>query len=391
MRVTEGEIQSCVAKFFTDDGPVQPLEHGTGPLVTVIDNELNIIMDAQAIPTSNIGEWSTEIAIPILGLDDDMTATIVWVFESASGMHRLSQELIIEPQISHRVSDCVCMFMEPDQQGLTFDLVVPWHVRPTDTVDIYISLNNTPVAKYSSSDADVHVVAARSASTCYRLPIAGYPDILAPMAVNCVYTGGQLKDKRMASYKLWCCTPQMMVAATMVQDFCDRARLDNVIPELEYTQSDLMLYLYRGLASFNSLPPRVTSFTGTNMQGPFLESLVVMACTAALQAQYMAEGALSFDFSGQTVSLNMDRSPAIESTLGRLESELNSKVMPLRKLIGRAGVYSGDGSQGGRLLQGGSNFGRLSVSRNPLTRLQGNNTFAGYTQYNNIAYGVRRG
>ena len=42
-------------------------------------------------------------------------------------------------------------------------------------------------------------------------------------------------------------------------------------------------------------------------------------------------------------------------------------------------------------MQGGSNFGRLSVSRNPLTRLQGNNTFIGFTQYNNIVYGVRRG
>lgn len=391
MRVTEGEIQSCTATFVTEDGAVQPLEHGTGPLVTVVDSDLNIIMDAQAIPTSNIGEWSTEIAIPVLGLTDDMSATIIWVFESDTGVHRLSQELIIEPQVQHRVTDMVCLFLEPDQQGLTFDLVVPWHVRATDTVDIYISLNNEPVARYSTSDSDVQVVAARSSATVYRLPIAGYPSILAPMSVNCVYTGGQLKDKRYATYKLWCVTPQIMVAASMVQDFCDRARLDNVIPELEYTQSDLMLYLYRGLASFNLLPPRSTAFTGTNMQGPFLESLVILACSAALQAQFMAEGNLAFDFSGQTVSLNMDRSPAIEATLGRLENELNTKIMPFRKLIGRAGVYGGDGSQGGRLMQGGSNFGRLSVSRNPLTRLQGNNTFIGFTQYNNIVYGVRRG
>lgn len=144
MRVTEGEIQSCVAQFFNDDGPVQRAEHGTGPLIYRHRQRLNIIMDGlcqHQMLVSGVPRLQS-----VLGLDDDMVATIVWVFESASGVHRLS-EADCEPQISHRVGDCVCMFMEPDQQGLTFDLVVPCGMFGLLTPWTSTSADNMPVAK----------------------------------------------------------------------------------------------------------------------------------------------------------------------------------------------------------------------------------------------------
>lgn len=89
----------------------------------------------------------------------------------------------------------------------------------------------------------------------------------------------------------------------------------------------------------------------------------------ALSAQLQAEGAMAFDYSGAETQLNVDRTPSIEAALGRVESALTEYVKPMKTLLGRAGVVSGDGSQGGRFIDGSSQIGALSLTNSPTTRL----------------------
>ena len=104
------------------------------------------------------------------------------------------------------------------------------------------------------------------------------------------------------------------------------------------------------------------------MQGPLLNSWLICSCYYALGAQLQAEGALAFDFGGQTVSLNVDRTPAIESALGRIENEVENTVKPFKKLLGRTGILSGDGSAGGQFMDTSRALGVLGLSNTPLTR-----------------------
>ena len=389
--VIEGEVIQLQQRFKDSDGnPLMPLDFGNGPLITVVDADYEILVEANAIPAQDPGVWVYALTAPILGQRDAVDVTVMWCFEHAEGTSRHSTTLTILPQVEHRISDIVFL---AEETGTTFDIVVPWKVRPQDRVDFSISLNNNTVAKYHTGESDVELLNAFSDRTEYRLPIHGTPDRIEPYAVVAKYVANDksvAESNRLTTYKMWPATPQMLVAASMVQDFCDRARLDNVIPELEYTQSDLLLYLYRGLAMFNSLPPRATAFNGTNMQGQLLDAWVVCSCTQALSAQFLAEGSLAFDFSGQTVSLNMDRSPAIESTLGRLESHLNTVILPFKKLIGRAGVISGDGSQGGKFIDGARNFGMLGVTNAPTTRLASGMSVNSQRIWMKAHYGIRR-
>jgi hypothetical protein len=82
--------------------------------------------------------------------------------------------------------------------------------------------------------------------------------------------------------------------------------------------------------------------------------------------QYMAEGSLAFDFSGQSVSLNIDRTTYIESMLGRLDTMVENQVKPVKRLLAKNGITSGDGSIGSKAMN--SNFGLTRLTMAPTTR-----------------------
>tara|TARA_Y100001963_G_C6639462_1_gene380193 strand:- start:314 stop:829 length:516 start_codon:yes stop_codon:yes gene_type:complete len=158
-----------------------------------------------------------------------------------------------------------------------------------------------------------------------------------------------------------------MLACAMVESYINRARLDNVIPELEYTQQDLVYYLHRGLNLLNQMGPRITAYTGMDMRGVLLNMWVTCATYYALGAQLQAEGALAFDFGGQTTNFNVDRSPSIEAALGRVEQELE-RVKESKILLAKAGYISGDGSLADNYISGAKNFGVLGITNSPTTK-----------------------
>ena len=82
--------------------------------------------------------------------------------------------------------------------------------------------------------------------------------------------------------------------------------------------------------------------------------------------QYMAEGSLAFDFSGQSVNLNIDRTQYIDSLLGKLDAMVESQVKPVKKLLARNGIMSGSGAIGSKAMN--SNFGLTTLTLSPTTR-----------------------
>lgn len=128
------------------------------------------------------------------------------------------------------------------------------------------------------------------------------------------------------------------------------------------------MYLNRGLSLFNAVE-QITAFTGVNMTGYMQEAWLICSAYYALAAQLQAEGALAFDFSGQTVSLNIDRTPSIESALGRVENQIENVVKPLKKRLYQAGITGGDGSNGTSPLNSSRSRGVLGLTNAPTTRL----------------------
>lgn len=144
-------------------------------------------------------------------------------------------------------------------------------------------------------------------------------------------------------FRMYNVTPAVMNAARQVEQLLHKSRIEQTIASLKYTDADLMLYLQRGLAMFNAYPPALTNFTGLNMQGAIQHGWVVCTMVFALGAQVLAEGEMSFDFQGQSVQLNVDRTPQLETAIGRWEAALETQVRPLKQLLAKDGITGGDG------------------------------------------------
>ena len=63
-----------------------------------------------------------------------------------------------------------------------------------------------------------------------------------------------------------------------------------------------------------------------------MPGLLHCAAYSVLSAQYLAEGQAAFDFSGQAVSLNIDRTQYIDSALGRVISYMENQVPNAKRM-----------------------------------------------------------
>jgi len=352
MRTTEGSVVVVEESFFDDlDQPLYPQSDDMGPVVSLIDPEdRSVIAQVVATPGEIPGTWTADLAVPNMGLTDDKRLSVTWRYESEEGLVQAREELIVEPLTENRVTDIVCLFGDEE----TFELTLPFHfdVRG-DKLRFQLALNNQMIAdNIESSDAGVKMIANRAKTCVFKVPVWVATRRLEPISLIAMHTSNTRKTTKMYTYKLWVVTPQVLIAASLVEDHINKARAYNVIPELEYSQGDIIGYLYRGLALFNMIGPRVTGWAGTNMQGTILDGWITCACYYALAAQLQAEGQMAFDFTGQVVNLNMDRTPSIEAALGRLETQIQGPVTNLKNKLSKAGLNEGDGSQGAKAIDG---------------------------------------
>ncbi|AQT28656.1 hypothetical protein YOLOSWAG_177 [Erwinia phage vB_EamM_Yoloswag] len=368
MRTVEGQIISVEETFLDEfDEPLYPREDTMGPIVKLIDpSDRGIIAEVVATTGETPGQWVADIAIPELGLYDEKQFDLIWTYESEEGTVRSKERIYVDPAMDVRVSDIVTLMGEDS----TFDVTLPFHFdTQRDTLTFQLSINNQMIVNgVTAKDSGVMMLANRRDTCSFRIPLWAASRRLEPMALVVRHDDGRRKSQRFFTYTIWAITPQVTVAVSMIEGYINKARQQNVIPELEYTQSDLVMYLYRGLALFNQLGSRATGFTGTNMQGTLLNAWVVCACYYALAAQLQAEGSLAFDFTGQVVNLNMDRTPAIEAALGRIETEMQGPVTNLKNKLSKAGINEGDGSVGGGAIDGARAMGRLGVINAPTTK-----------------------
>lgn len=371
-QVVEGTSTTLSEKFLDEFGqPLLPDEDSAGPILTVYDLDEAIIYQSIASPTTVPGEWQVTVAIPYMDLVDEISIPAVWELYDSEGSIRTHRNvLIIQPAADNRTSDVVCKVSPNKINKITF--VVPIRFTQGDQLTADLALNNVLLIEeldlLNPANARTQITAKQ---VVVELTIPVDPNLmrLEPYSLTITHTDTRRMMPKMITMNVWLITSQIAVAMGLMEGFIDKAKLQNIIPALEYTAGDLVQFLFRGLNMFNQLPPHATDFRGTNMQGQLLEAWVVCSSHAALSAQLLAEGAHAFDFAGQTVNLNVDRTPSIEAALGRLDQQIENYVKPYKTHLTRSGISSGDGSVGSKVVTVGANFGRTTVLQAPTTQL----------------------
>jgi len=366
--VTDGEVLSVTQEFLNeDDTPAIPAPNY--PKVRLETKNKDLISSTLAAATATPGVWAANIAIPNFGLVETEEYRIKWIFKDENDdKQKVIENLFINPKSDKRYGDIVVMSMDTE-----FDIMVPERV---DTAAV-----PTPWSGYFNFYADNLPVLASNVvvdnttqkilnlhSTVFTLDVPPNQqpsleaillrmDIIPPAAKRKTY-----------NYKLWIVTPQIMLGVSHLEDFLNKARIEDIIPELQYTEGDLLSYLERGLYYFNRIE-QTTAFSGTNMKGFMFDAWLICSSYYALCAQILAEGMLAFDFSGQSISLNVDRTPQLEAALGRLESQIAEYVKPLKKQLVGQGITTGDGSVGSTNARDPSSSGTLGIINAATTRI----------------------
>lgn len=299
------------------------------------------------------GHWQAVLTVPDLHVQELTPLEVKWIMRSADGQTVKDNTLVIvQPSQSPGLGDQVLM----SDESLSFLL-------PVSQINGAISLSfYQGNEKIESFTLDPSQVMEQGQYTKIETELtAKIGPVLNPYLTIVDYLLGA---KQRLMFNTWIVTPQILVSMNALESSLNKARLENVIPQLEYSQADLLLYLQRGLNLFNSYSPNLTDFNGLNMQGAIFDAHLLCASYYALAAQLLAEGMLAFNFSGQAVTLDVDRTPALEGALGRIESQLNERLPKVKQMLLRRGISGGDGSNAVGSSKG---FGHLVLSNAPTT------------------------
>ncbi len=370
IRATDGSTVTVSTEILDDyDSPVLP-KPGY-PKVALMDQDRTVIAQFNAQPGSAMGKWDSIVTLPMLGVTRPTEYKIRWrLMDQVGEKYQVLETLIVDPKADRRDSEVVVLL---DEAIAEFVMPISYTPAMAGAYQIYQSNQPLLIAPMSLDDPAITCDAGMD-RTSVMIPA---PALDPSLFANLLSVRMTVRRKpKTLSYKYWCITPQIALAMSHLEDFLNKSRIENTIPELEYTAGDVLGYLERGLNLFNTVAVQ-TSFNGLNMQGPLMDNWLICASYWALGAQLLAEGSLAFDFSGQGVSLNVDRTPQLDSALGRIEARIQDTVVPFKKLLGQQGIISGDGSAGKGNLRNPYNSGTLSLINAATTRINGWSNYIG--------------
>jgi len=191
--------------------------------------------------------------------------------------------------------------------------------------NVYLSglVNPEPVAtyydkvKYSFSSPPIARMIA--GNSCNR-----------PFIIQWNYKGSG--EHRQEFHFLYVISAKVLLFMNDLRRFIDRARNEDIINQLQYTDVDLVHWLLRGIDRINMANPSLTNYTICNMPNQFNIALTYAAAWEGLSAQLLAEGVSNFELSGQSVSLSVDRTPALEGAFSKVDSWLNDNLPKIKNL-----------------------------------------------------------
>lgn len=177
-----------------------------------------------------------------------------------------------------------------------------------------------------------------------------WPASLNPYNVLWKYKDASVVTPTRETGRLFLVNSSMMEAIEDVQSMVMKARttIDGSTDTL-FDASTVMTWLRRGRDMFNAAGGIITDFTMTNATGVVREMWLAYSEISALRAQYLAEGEKAFNYSGQAISLDVDRTQYFEQLASNIQNSIDGNIATLKKNLQIKGLLSGDGNVAGSL------------------------------------------
>ena len=180
-------------------------------------------------------------------------------------------------------------------------------------------------------------------------------------AYNVLWT---TRDNTQADH-LYVYTPTMFSAMEELNGLINYVNTKFRLDDLVVDRSQLAAFLKVGADKFNAtgLP---TTFDMTAAASTIRYWWLMCSQAYALRILYLAEGMRSFNFSTQSISLDVDLTQYIESQASALESAIESGLPQLKQTLHKRGALGGDGSLGS--IAPGRVSAAVGITHGPLVR-----------------------
>ena len=136
-------------------------------------------------------------------------------------------------------------------------------------------------------------------------------------------------------HTLYIVSGKAMLIVNNMRRYLDKARNFDIDPSLRWTDAELIHFVIVGLNRFNIALPTVTNYTISNFPGNYIYVIEKCAEHEALSALYLAEGMRAFDFTGASVTLNMDRTSYIQTKMDEIGGWLDNNLTKIKTLLTR--------------------------------------------------------
>ncbi len=239
----------------------------------------------------------------------------------------------------------------------------------TSTLACAVFINNVQVASATVSPQPVTTQNGYVYSATLPAPKANLAMInnVEPYVIQWTYADANGLPQTEIG-RMWVVNTAILDVAREVQSYINRAYTDGgIAPGTTFGTIDVMEYLRIGRDQFNA-SDKPTNFTMTNARGGFRWFWLLYSSAAACRAQYLVEGMKAFNYSGQEVQLDVDRTQYWDSMAQNLEQQANDQIKNFKDNLMRYGQHSGDGSS---VALGARAVGSIGVTLHGASPLRG--------------------
>jgi len=320
-----GDSIEAVAPFFENGVPVVSSNPSLYPTVIVRDINQELVSGGVGTfsGTDNFYHYTFTMPLDAIISSDDAKYTIEWELLSDVGKnYRYSEYFdVANPAYNITTSKEIQKLILPFMP-MTLSIPVPsvpsaisFKLYDSNNVEITFTPALTPTLRGSYSEYYIYDITIPASTMTQEQEYAGVWNFTISGEASIYYQ------------KIRCCS---LTAMSKISDM--RMYLDKVQKDIDlyvgYRDSDLYFHLQRGLDIVNIVNPITSwtylSFSTDGTLAPATLGWIYAACYSALNAQYLAEGDSAFSYSGQPVSLEVDRTSFIESQLGRIKEWLDN-------------------------------------------------------------------
>lgn len=310
----------------------------------------------------------SDIPVTTVGTSYQVRFTLNLPDEDNQEFYVFSSLIVLPPQkVDHGADDVV------EMAGTTASMtLVLSDAADTGTVLVNGYMNNTAIPAISGLTPSGPIQLADGYQYTVSVPTPAEVASLVPYNMIWDYSlSGQVYHQ---SAQLFLVTPSILDAMKAVLVQVNKSRAHFGFQQV-FNEAEILNYLRLGMDYFNGLF-NPTMFTMTNATGPIRFFWIQCSCILALRSQYLMEGEAAFNFSGQAISLDVDRSQFYEGLASAIDQQIQEPLRQLKANLAKRGLIAGDGNVNPTALTKNA-IGTLGISASPVSNMR-NSALSGW-------------